>query len=374
MALKESHMTIELKGSESLLNDQPTSNQSPGSGPSTAASSIVHHSNTFMKYVSLVALTLQNALSILLLRYVRTVPGERFIKSTAVITSEFQKTILSILLLIHEERNVIAAFKLIYNKIVRQPYDTFKTGIPALLYTLQNNLLFIAISNLDAATFQVSYQLKIFTTAVLMVIILRRQLNLVQWFALFLLFLGISLVQVENMTSATPKQDVSALYGLFAVMAACTLSGLAGVYFEKILKGSDVSVWIRNIQLGIFGMFFGALTMYLSDGAEVKAKGFLYGYTNMVWIATLVHSVGGLIVALVVKHADNILKGFATSAAIVLSCIVSMMLFDFELTILFTLGSVLVIFSIFLYSKTELILYVPILNTFINDRSVLFQH
>ncbi|CAF4574205.1 unnamed protein product, partial [Rotaria magnacalcarata] len=37
-----------------------------------------------------------------------------------------------------------------------------------------------------------------------MVIILRRQLNLVQWFALFLLFLGISLVQVENMTSATP--------------------------------------------------------------------------------------------------------------------------------------------------------------------------
>lgn len=109
-----------------------------------------------MKYVSLVALTLQNALSILLLRYVRTVPGDRFIKSTAVVNSEIQKTILSILLVINEERSVVAAFKLIYNKIVRQPYDTFKTGIPALLYTLQNNLLFIAISNLDAATFQVT--------------------------------------------------------------------------------------------------------------------------------------------------------------------------------------------------------------------------
>lgn len=109
-----------------------------------------------MKYVSLVSLTLQNALSILLLRYVRTVPGDRFIKSTAVVNSEIQKTILSILLVINEERSVVAAFKLIYNKIVRQPYDTFKTGIPALLYTLQNNLLFIAISNLDAATFQVT--------------------------------------------------------------------------------------------------------------------------------------------------------------------------------------------------------------------------
>lgn len=150
-------------------------------------------------------------------------------------------------------------------------------------------------------------------------------------------------------------------------------SGLAGVYFEKILKGSDTSVWIRNIQLGVFGIFFGVLTMILSDGADVRAKGFLYGYTPMVWLATIIHSVGGLIVALVVKHADNILKGFATSSAIVLSCIVSMILFDFELTVLFTLGAGLVIFSIFLYSKPELILSVPVLNGFFKDRSTLLK-
>jgi drug/metabolite transporter (DMT)-like permease len=54
-----------------------------------------------------------------------------------------------------------------------------------------------------------------------MVFMLRRQLSLVQWFALFLLFIGISLVQVENMTSTTPKQDVNAVYGLIAVIVAC---------------------------------------------------------------------------------------------------------------------------------------------------------
>ncbi len=129
----------------------------PGNGP---ASSPVSRPNTFMKHVSLAALTLQNAMSILLLRYVRTTSGPRFINSTAVITSETQKTILSIFLIINEERSVIKAFKLIYNKIVCQPYDTFKTGLPALLYTLQNNLLFVAISNLDAATFQVKLSTK----------------------------------------------------------------------------------------------------------------------------------------------------------------------------------------------------------------------
>jgi len=161
---------------------------------------------------------------------------------------------------------------------------------------------------------------------------------------------------------------------MFFVCLTCLLgifSGLAGVYFEKILKTTNVSVWIRNIQLGVFGIFFGILTMLASDGAEVRDKGFFFGYTKMVWTATIVHSVGGLIVALVVKHADNILKGFATSSAIVLSCIVSIILFDFQLTLLFTLGSGLVIFSIFLYSVPELITHIPILNMFFRDKSVL---
>ena len=108
-----------------------------------------------MKQVSLVSLTLQNVVSILLLRYVRTTPGPRFFNSTAVVNSEVQKTILSILLVIYEQRNVRGGLKLIYNLIICKPYDTLKTGVPALLYTMQNNLLFVSISNLDAATFQV---------------------------------------------------------------------------------------------------------------------------------------------------------------------------------------------------------------------------
>ena len=110
---------------------------------------------SFMKHVSLVLLTVQNVASILLLRYVRTTPGLRFINSTAVFNSEIQKTIFSILLLIVEQQSVIKSLKLIYYQVIRQSTDTLKTGVPALLYTLQNNLLFAAISNLDAATFQV---------------------------------------------------------------------------------------------------------------------------------------------------------------------------------------------------------------------------
>lgn len=108
-----------------------------------------------MKHASLFLLTLQNVASILLLRYVRTTTGPRFLNTTAVFNSEIQKTIFSVLLLISEERSVVQGFKVIYAKVICQWEDTIKTGIPALLYTIQNNLLFLSISNLDAATFQV---------------------------------------------------------------------------------------------------------------------------------------------------------------------------------------------------------------------------
>lgn len=63
---------------------------------------------------------------------------------------------------------------------------------------------------------------------------------------------------------------------------------------------------------------------------------------------------GGLLVAVVVKYADNIIKGFATSFAIILSCVVSVYLFSFQLSSQFLFGTAgLVILAIFLYGRPQ---------------------
>lgn len=81
--------------------------------------------------------------------------------------------------------------------------------------------------------------------------------------------------------------------------------------------------------------------------------GFFFGYTTAVWINIVIQAAGGLLVALVIKYADNILKGFATSIAIIVSCVASAYLFGTIINLVFAFGTFLVVFSVVLYS------YVP---------------
>ena len=196
---------------------------------------------------------------------------------------------------------------------------------------------------------------------------LRKQLSRLQWVALVLLFAGVSIVQLQSTDTKSSKvaQEQKPMLGLIAVIISCLMSGFAGVYFEKILKGTKQTIWLRNVQMGAIGMFIGYITMEINDGAKVREKGFFFGYDWVVYFVVFLQSFGGIMVAVVVKYADNILKGFATSAAIIVSCIASMYFFDFQLTFQFTIGAALVIAAVYMYSK-----FVPAPTTEINSKNI----
>jgi UDP-sugar transporter A1/2/3 len=53
-----------------------------------------------------------------------------------------------------------------------------------------------------------------------------------------------------------------------------------------------------------------------------------------------IKAIGGLVVAVVVRYADNILKGFAAAISILTACVLCYFLFDFQPNSTFLAGAV----------------------------------
>jgi len=287
------------------------------------------------------------------------VDGLRYLNTTAVCCSEIVKFICSFIFLSQEKGSIMSAGQLVRQHFTTNLTGTLKVSVPGLLYTLQNNLLFVALSNLSGAVYQVTYQLKILTTALLSVMILGKSLGPTKWAALLTLTLGVTSIQMPRSSGDDDTPDTpapapasgNAAVGLIAVLSACITSGLAGVYLEKILKQTDASIWLRNIQLAFFGAVVGFGAAIVQDGDKIMTDGFLQGYNSLVWTVILLQAVGGLVVAAVLKYADNILKCFGNALSIVISCLLSgALLQEFEPDKLFVLGTILVLLATSMYS------------------------
>src|SRR5258708_5361839 len=265
-----------------------------------------------------------------------------------------------------------------------------------MLYVVQNNLQFVAASNLDPATFQVTYQMKILTTAAFSVLLLRKRISKSKWAALLFLAIGVGIVQVQsgrpartmsteptgapsngtvpvdvhvNVTqtveqvvlSATKTKDIvthemNRWRGFLAVSFACVTSGLAGVYFEMVLKGSKADLWVRNIQLSLFSLI-PALVPIVFDSSPDAGGWFSFNmfrhFGFWAWATVSVQVAGGLITAVVIKYSDNILKGFATSLSLIISFLASVVLFGDHITFSFMIGATTVLAATAMYNQPD---------------------
>lgn len=337
-----------------------------------------------LKYVSLVTLAVQNAALSIVMHYSRvsTPAAQSYSPASAVLLNELLKGSISFVVAFLRVADAsdasgrgLMGWWSSLRRVCREIFspDCWKLSIPAILYVVQNSLQFVAISNLPVATFQVTYQMKILTTAAFSVMLLRKKLTSTKWLSLFFLAIGVGIVQIQSgSTNHIPVRHsmpvgsahesaplhihiMSPLKGFGAVTAACFTSGLAGVYFEMVLKNSKADLWVRNVQLSLFSLVPAVLPIFWESSPTYARDGIISGlfrnFGGWAWATVMVQVFGGLVTAIVIKYSDNILKGFATSLSIVLSFLASVALFGFRITPSFLIGSTTVLVATWMYNQ-----------------------
>lgn len=79
---------------------------------------------------------------------------------------------------------------------------------------------------------------------------------------------------------------------------------------------------------------------------------FVQGFDLLAWTVVALQIFGGLIVGMVVKYADNILKNFANALSVIFTVIGAMPLFGQYPSIFFLFGVMGVLLSVFMYGKS----------------------
>ncbi|CAJ0627597.1 15268_t:CDS:2 [Entrophospora sp. SA101] len=242
-----------------------------------------------LKYIGLLTLCIQNSTLVTIMRYSRLGHKDAlYFTSAAVFLSELSKFLICLYYAIKDQkiRKGYRSPRELFNEVFA--HDARKLVVLAVLYTIQNNLQYIAL----------------------------------KWFSLLLLTLGIALVkklkkgdnninesdnninESDNNIGESDSNDSSSvlsppsssssllkededdvmvfekILGLTSVAIGC----IAGVYFEKVLKGTPTSIWIRNVQLSFLSLF---LLWLWEFGEKMRCQ-----------------AIGGIIVVMEVKYGE----------------------------------------------------------------------
>lgn len=337
------------------------------------------NNNSYIKVFVLVCLCLQNSSHALLTRYSKNTLKEEWSEYEVVMVSELLKLIVATAFMVYDSSETDAQGVGWY-KLLWLIWNGKKMMFVVIGYVASNLLSYAALQRIDASVYTVLGQLKLFSTAAISVFYLNTFVSATKYRALLLLAMGCILVTSPNFRPPPVDCDISAaanleslekdehkksfvdfFLGVGATLIMVLISGMASVFLEKTLKGSDtkITIWERNVQLAFYSWLVVTILVfynymdYLLDVAEVplsttsttstdggvgvtvdvsgigtgkipltQAPAPFHGWTWLTVLIAMVQAAGGILVAATLKYADSIIRNFATAGSITLSTIV----------------------------------------------------
>ena len=193
-------------------------------------------------------------------------------------------------------------------------------ALPGLCYFISNNCMLLIIEELGPSTYQITNNLKILSTGLLMWTLLGRRLTSLQWRALLLLLLGSVTAEITD-----SNQLRGSVFGYVLVVINTFIAAAGSVLSEKLLKGGNKdgatdSIHWQNMQLYFWGMICGVIPIVWKG--EALKNGLFAGFNFYGWVSLFVMSFGGLSVSFILKYLDNIYKCFVSAMSMLVVAII----------------------------------------------------
>jgi len=250
---------------------------------------------------------------------------------------------------------------------------SMKMGQVAFLYLIASLVSYLSLKFVPSTVFAAISQLKVLTTALFTLLLMKRRISMRKWRILTLLMLSVLTLTLSNVPVTASKcastseienkgavGHSTSLYGVGVVLCALQtfLTGFASVYMELILKTESedsrtdsFNVWDRNIQLALW-----STVMYSFLFCFDRQRGFFVGWNTLVFLITVLQACGGILVAMCVLYVSSIAKTLAVCASLVLTALMSETLGDTKINELTLLSCFMVALNILSYqdeSKLE---------------------
>ncbi|XP_059632871.1 CMP-sialic acid transporter 3-like [Cornus florida] len=264
--------------------------------------------------------------------------------------TEIAKVIFAIVMLVIQARQQKVGEKplLSVSTFVQAARNNVLLAVPALLYAINNYLKFIMQLYFNPATVKMLSNLKVLVIAVLLKIIMRRRFSIIQWEALALLLIGISINQMRSLPEGTTALGLPVATGAYVyTLIFVTVPSLASVYNEYALKSQyDTSIYLQNLFLYGYGAIFNFLGI-LGTAVFKGPSSFdiLEGHSKATMLLIFNNAAQGILSSFFFKYADTILKKYSSTVATIFTGIASAALFGHTLTINFILGISVVFIS-----------------------------
>ncbi|GAB4825599.1 CMP-sialic acid transporter 3 [Ancistrocladus abbreviatus] len=264
--------------------------------------------------------------------------------------TEVTKVFFAIVMLLFQARHQKVGEKplLSVSTFVQAARNNVLLAVPALLYAINNYLKFIMQLYFNPATVKMLSNSKVLVIAVLLKIIMRRRFSVIQWEALALLLIGISVNQMRSLPEGATAMGLPVATGAYVyTLIFVTVPSLASVYNEYALKSQyDTSIYLQNLFLYGYGAAFNFLAIVGTTIVQgPNSFDILHGHSRATMLLIVNNAAQGILSSFFFKYADTILKKYSSTVATIFTGIASAALFGHTLTMNFILGISIVFIS-----------------------------